>query len=100
MSGSINASYLWENDTIVDTSDRWEMTVYLIAKAPHDTCTVTLTPRRCQRFKPKPGDKLNWTNTSAAAVVQTGKAAADKWGLVTLEKVTVTKGKNRIAITR
>ena len=98
--GQVNLYLAWETKDIVDAPERWEMTVYLIPKAPQDTCTVTLTPRRCQRFKPKPGDKVNWTNTSAAAVVQTGKAVADKWGLITLEKVAVTKGKNRIAITR
>ena len=41
-----------------------------------------------------------WTNASLAdgKSVQSGTATADQWGLVTLERVTVSKGKNRIII--
>ena len=42
---------------------------------------------------------LNAPATTAASRVF-GTAAADKWGLVTIEKLTVTKGKNRIRIGR
>ena len=58
--------------------------------------------RRCQKFNPQPGAKVTWTNTSTldGKVIQTQSAIADPWGLVTLEKVVVTKGKNRIRIAR
>jgi pimeloyl-ACP methyl ester carboxylesterase len=100
--GQANAYLYWETKDIVDEAGKWEMTVGLIAKAPEDECTVDITPRRCQAFKPKPGGKVKWTNTAVAGepAVQTGGATADKWGLVTLEKVKVSKAKHRISITR
>lgn len=63
---------------------------------------MDVTPRRCQKFKPAPGETFRWTNTSLAEgkVVQSGTAVADRWGLVTLEKVTVSKGRNRIEISQ
>ena len=105
--GNINGSLFWDTKSIVDEPDKWEMTVYLYdgdrfgrGKAPADSCTVDLTPRSCQRFKARPGQKFKWTNTSLTdkKEVQSGEATADKHGLVTLEKVRVTKGANRIAL--
>jgi len=105
--GNINGYLFWETDDIVDEPGRWEMTVYLYdgdkhgrGRAPQDTCTVDLTPRRCQKFRAKPGQKFTWSNTSLAdgRVVQSGTATADQWGLVTIEGLIVTKGKNRVRI--
>jgi hypothetical protein len=85
------------------------MTVYLYdgdqygrGTAPADACTADLTPRRCQKFKASPNQQFNWTNTSVkeGKVIQSGTAKADKWGLVTIEGLTITKGKNRISIQR
>jgi len=107
--GALNAHLRWDTKTVVDEADKWEMTVYLTKKdrrgrggAPKDECAVDITPRRCQKFKAKGGEKFKWTNTSLAEKkeVQSGTVTADKWGLVTLEKVTVTKGRNRIRIVR
>jgi len=98
--GQVNAYLFWETADIVDAAAKWEMTVGLIAKAPAEACTVDVTPRRCQAFKPKPGEKVKWTSTRAGGEpdVQKGVATVDKWGLVTLEKVRVSKGKQRIVI--
>ena len=98
--GQVNLYLYWRTDDVVDEAGRWEMTVGLIDKAPKAECTVDVTPRRCQKFRPKPGAALKWTNTSLAdkREIQTGRAKADKWGLVTLEKVRVTKGRNRLRI--
>ncbi len=98
--GQINGYLLWEYDTVVDSPDRWEMTVYLIEAAPADRCTVDLTPRRRKAFHPKPGERLKWTNTTLkdSKVVGSGTAEADKWGLVTLRQIAVTKARNRIVI--
>ncbi|MBM4035451.1 MAG: hypothetical protein FJ291_27230 [Planctomycetes bacterium] len=105
--GQMNAWLAFEPRTQVDSPDRWEMTLYLVAGdkrgrggAPLDACTADVTPRRCQRFKPSPGAKVTWTNTSLADAnpVQTGTAIADQWGLVTAQRVIISKGKNRLAI--
>jgi len=52
--GQINGYLFWEYDSIVDESDKWAMTVYLVPSSPDDACTVDLTPRQCRRFKAKP----------------------------------------------
>ncbi|OPX23185.1 MAG: hypothetical protein B1H04_03990 [Planctomycetales bacterium 4484_123] len=101
---------------------------YLIAQAmmkpdrsaPLPSCKADLTPRHCQKFKPVPGQKLKWTNTAlppkakgnekagtkspasqtGGEVLAAGTVVADKWGLATLEQITVTKTGNRIIITK
>jgi hypothetical protein len=102
--GGFNLHLRWETDEnlVKDQPNLWEMTFFLAKESPAEKCTVDVTPRRCQKFKLLPGEKLSWTNTSSAdgKVVQSGTAAADRWGMVTLERIIVSKGKNRIAITR
>jgi hypothetical protein len=101
-SGQINAYLYWETNDIVDRPERWEMTVGLIEQAPQDTVTVDVTPRRRQQFKPQPGKQFTWINVSldSKKVIQSGQVTADKWGLITLEKVILGKKKNRLVITK
>jgi len=105
----LNGWLLWDTETIVDEPDRWEMTVYLYAGdpkqgrqgAPADTCTVDLTPRRCQRFAAKPGQRFQWSNTPPeGGQAAAGQAIADRWGLVTLERLVITKGMHRVRVWR
>jgi len=100
--GQSNQYLFWETSDVVDTPDRWEMTVGLVDRAPQDSCTVDLTPRRVQRFKPQPGSQVRWTNRSLAAASDafSGTALVDKLGLVTLPAVRIGKGKNRIILSR
>jgi pimeloyl-ACP methyl ester carboxylesterase len=100
--GQSNLYLYWETADIVDKADRWEITVGLIKEAPKDRSTVNVTPRRTQAFKPQPSDTFKWTNTSLhdKKVIQSGEAIADKWGLLTLEGVVVSKGRNRIKIAK
>jgi hypothetical protein len=96
----INLYQLWEPETVVDETGRWEITLYLREDCPYPECTTDLTPRRCQKFKARPGESFKWVRTSLddARALQSGTATADRWGLVTLEGVKVAKGKNRIRI--
>ncbi len=98
--GQLNGFMIWDFANSVDKDGQWEMTVGLASDAPQDHCTVDITPRRCSAFKAKAGAKFKWTNTSLAdnKPVQKGEVAADQWGLVTIKKAVVTKGKNRIVI--
>jgi hypothetical protein len=98
--GLINGHLLWQTEDIVDTPEEWRMTVYLDGSAPLGTCGVDLTPRHCRRFAPRRNQEFRWTNTSLESgnVVQSGTVRADRLGLVTLTRLTVSKGKNRIAI--
>ena len=74
--------------------------MHLAPSAPEDACTVDVTPRHCRKFKPKAGRKFKWTNTplSGQAKADSGTVIADRWGLVTLPQVAVTKAKNRLVI--
>jgi len=74
--GQINGYLLWDYQTVAETKDRWEMTVYLVGAAPDQTCT--------------PGGKA----------IASGTVVADKWGLVTIRGLTVTKARNRVTIAR
>ena len=100
--GQVNLYLFWETKDIVDRPDRWEITVGLIEKAPKGECTVDLTPRRLQQLKLQPGRRVRWTNTSLSdgKLVQSGKGRADRFGLLTLEGVRISKGKNRIRVDR
>jgi len=98
--GQINGWLLWGDKDSVDEKDRWEMTVYVISSCPENSCTVDITPRRCRKFKPKPGDKFKWTNTAIKdnKELQSGTVTADRWGLVTMKRVIVTKGRCRVRL--
>ena len=78
------------------------MTVGLIDRAPQDACTVDITPRRVQQFKPAPGTQVRWTNRSLAAdgAAASGTATVDQLGLITLPGMNVGKSKNRITISQ
>ena len=96
--GQINLYLYWDTETIVDTPARWEMTIALTEKAPEDKCTVDITPRRLQQFKSPPMQKFRWNNSSGEGEVQSGEVTADKWGLLTLKGIIITKSGNRITI--
>ncbi len=99
--GQANLYLAWDTTDIIDRPDRWEMTVYLIDKALKPECTVNITPRRLQRFKPKPGTRLFWSNISLEnneAVQAKRSTVVDELGLITLEGVRVQKGENRIML--
>jgi len=98
--GGVNLYLTWNTTTIVDEAATWEMDISLIDKAPKDSCTVDLTPRRLQKFTVKAGDKVTWTNSSTGAKLQSGSATADQHGLITLPGLTVAKTGNRIQIVK
>ena len=100
--GQVNLYLAWDTEDLIDQRTEWAVTVRVIPKAPEELCTVDITPRRLQNFPVQAGDKIKWTSTAAATgeVLQSGTTSADRWGLVTLEKVRVTKSGNRIRVFR
>jgi len=98
--GQVNLYLYWDTEDVVDKADRWEMTVALTSNAPKDECTVDITPRRLQHLRSASGRKFGWTNVCEGKKIQTGRATADQWGLITLPKVIVSKKQNRISIFR
>jgi len=82
--GGINLGFDWKD--VVDDEGKWSVKISNgLAKAE---MTADVTPRRCQKFKAKPGDKFKWTNSAGGD----GDVAADAWGLVTVEKVKIKPG--------
>jgi pimeloyl-ACP methyl ester carboxylesterase len=100
--GQVNLYLFWETKDIIDTPERWEVTVGLIDAAPREVSSVDITPRRIQAFRASPAERLRWTNTSLydKKMIQSGEAVADKWGIITLPSVAVSKGRNRIKLTK
>jgi hypothetical protein len=96
--GQVNLYLRWDSETIVDTPGSWEITVALTEAAPESRCTVDITPRRLRQFSSRPRRKYKWSNASQGRTTQSGQVIADEWGLVTLDKVVVTKAGNRICI--
>jgi len=98
--GGINLWQLWEPETVVDWAKRWEVTVRLRPDCPYESCTTDITPRRCQAFRATPGEEFTWTHTAAdgGKMLQSGKAKADPWGLVTIEKLKLTKQASRVRL--
>jgi len=96
--GQINCKVEWSSrehdfdkstrrDDVVDEPDRWEVCIRSLAGEQ----TASITPRRCQKFKPTPGKKYRWENHSYAdpahpTKIAEGAATADEHGLVTVEK--------------
>jgi|GEM_PF-755919 len=83
--GGINLGFRWQE--IVDEADHWS--VRISNDLAEGEMTVDVTPRHCQRFQPKPGQMIRWTNSLGA----TGMTATDENGLVTVAKVTLQPGK-------
>jgi glycerophosphoryl diester phosphodiesterase len=100
--GGINLYPRWDPETIVDERDRWEMTVYLSRECPGEEATLDLTPRRCQKFRAGPGELFRWIRTSPGEnrPLQRGESRADRWGLVTLKGLRISRKKQRIILVR
>jgi len=98
--GQINGYLMWRTDSIVDEPTKWSMVVSLTDRAPKSTASADVTPRRLQQFKLKPGDRVEWTNAAGNSTVQHGELEADTFGLVTLPQVQISRGGNRITVTR
>jgi len=119
----INGYLSWDSESIVDAPGRWEMTVILHESAPLPECRVDLTPRKCRQFKPKEGQAFKWTCTTIppaakkadkkgakagekasappkARLLGSEMIEADQWGLVTIRRMRMLKGAQRVVIVK
>lgn len=96
--GHSNTVYSWKD--IKDEPNSFQITI------TGRESTFDLTPRRLQKFEVKPGERLAWEvvalpgRGAKPAPPQTGRVIADKYGLVTLEKLKLSGGGLAIKITR
>ncbi len=80
----INLGFIWKD--VLDEPGRWSVKLSNdMAKAD---MTVDVTPRRCRKFKAKPGEKFKWANSAGGD----GTVAAGENGLVTVAKVKIKPG--------
>ncbi len=98
--GQLNGHLRWRTDDATDTLDTWQMTIILLQDAPRASCTVDVTPRRCQSFRAKPGDRFEWRVAQDGDKLAAGDVVADRYGLVTIQDVTIRRGENRLRIHR
>ena len=95
--GATNYGVWWEDGSIVDAPDRFE--IILTGNA-----TVDVTPRRMKQFVLKPGQTVEYRTELLGRVrpqdkVQSGQAVADANGLLTIPKIN-TRGRAKLIITR
>jgi predicted esterase len=79
--GGINLGFSWKD--VADEQDRWS--VALSNDLATAEMTVDVTPRRCQKFRLQPGEKIAWSNTAGGH----GVVDADAWRLATVPKVRI-----------
>ena len=100
--GNTNAGFAWKD--VVDTPDSFEITVV------SRECTFDMTPRRLQKFRTAPGERIRWqatplpgrTSAKGPPQAQSGETAADSTGVVTIRGLAMPRECPglRVAITR
>ena len=98
--GQVNAYLTWQPATIVDEPDKWSVSIGVDARSPRAEGSVDVTPRRLQRFKPRPGEIVQWSSSRGSLVIQRGEAIVDRWGLITLPGVMVSRDGTQVVVTR
>jgi len=103
--GQIGALLRWTN--ISDQEDKFEIDLHLVKKAELKTAVeipaksqTDVSLRRLQRFKTEPGKAYSWRFSRKEKTLQSGKAAADAAGLLTIAKLSLSDEPARLTISR
>lgn len=98
--GTWGGYYDWEVDTVVDTANRWECSLYLTGQSsvtvdnyPRDSATCNVSIRKANRFRPDPNTIVHWrlVSSSNGQVLQSGTTSPNASGLVTISGLKVFK---------
>jgi hypothetical protein len=84
LEGGINLGFCW--DEVMDETDRWS--VRLANELAREEMTVDVTPRRCQKFRTRPGSEVRWSSSLG----ESGKVMVDPAGLVTVPRLKLRPG--------
>lgn len=99
--------YEWETGTLVDTTDRWECTVYLTGQSPvsvdnypRDSAVCDVTLRKPRLFLPSFSTMLSWRliDVSNNLTLQSGFTIADSAALVRVNNLTLFKDPRRVRL--
>lgn len=100
-SGQINRYFMWNAESLTDSSCKIVIDLWLINSAPGDSCSTDITFWRLQNLWVEPGYQYFWesTDVSSGSIIQEGTVTADSDGLITLVGIWVRKGANSRRIT-
>jgi hypothetical protein len=102
--GTWSGYYEWDVSTIVDSTSRWECTIYLVGTSktsvdnyPGDSATCSVSIRKAQRFRPDNGTSLQWKliDLATGQALQTGSTLPDPAGVVIVNGLRVHKDPRR-----
>jgi hypothetical protein len=102
--GTWSGYYEWDVSTIVDSTSRWECTIYLVGTSktsvdnyPGDSATCSVSIRKAQRFRPDNGISLQWKliDLATGQALQTGSTLPDPAGVVIVNGLRVHKDPRR-----
>jgi hypothetical protein len=97
--GTFNGSVTWDRASITDTAERWEISMKLMPFVKTPGATASVTPRRLQRFKPRPGQPMRWeVIDNNGQRLTNGEAVADAMGRLTIAGVPLTLVGTRLRI--
>ena len=105
--GTLNGNLSWDETAIVDSADRYEITVKTIElqsssgtiPAPN-TASANITLRRLQIFRPTSGQVVNFENRDLSGqIIQQGRVTVDALGLITVPQFTITPTGNKLILT-
>jgi hypothetical protein len=102
--GTWGGFYDWDVNTIVDSTNSWECTIYLVGQSAvsidnysGDSSKCDVTIRKPQSFVPQPATLLNWEliDVSNSLILQSGVTVVDSLGVVRVNNLTFTKDPSR-----
>ena len=97
--GGVNRFPWFNNSNIVDSSNRYEVEIYMISNAPFNEANTSITPRRLQSLIHTPGTSYSWESRSLTGVLlQSGNVVSDQHGLITIKNLGISKTPRRIII--
>jgi pimeloyl-ACP methyl ester carboxylesterase len=98
--GTWGGYYDWDVASIIDTTNRWECTIYLIGKSsisvdnyPGDSASCSVSIRRTNTFAPSPSKTLQWKliRVNDNRILQSGNVTPNVEGLVTIDGLRIFK---------
>jgi len=99
LAGTLNRYFKWDVSTVVDESEQWNMTIWLIDVAAYESCTVNITPRRLQNLEHGPNSTYHWELTDQEGyTLLNGNAITDSNGLFTILTVPISKTKRTLKV--
>ena len=105
--GTWGGYYGWDKETIIDSPDQWEATVFLISSSTNAndvpsfaSSQTDISIRRPQQFTPSEGSTVGWTLTglSDSQIKQSGQEIVGENGVVTIPNLTIDKDQRRLAV--